>query len=184
MLSQREIQIMGLISHGKLEKEIADGLFIAPTTVHAHTRNIRRKINAANIADITRYYIQTYEYSRKGVTRNVAGGVRKSAIALRHTQTLRFRTSGGANVWPSDNYKGAKARTAESHKARATNPVQDFRTVGHFIRELMKKEVDRVEILCWINNHLSDKEIEALRAVADAIKANPMPKDEPIKKTK
>jgi hypothetical protein len=175
---------MGLISYGKLEKEIADGLCITPATVHAHTRNIRRKINAANIADITRYYIQHYERnSTKGITGNAGGRNGKDAPALRHNQTLRFRTSSGANVWPGNDNKSAKAWTAESYKARATNPVQDFRVVGYFIRQLMKKEVDRVEILCWINNHLTDKEIQALRAVADAIKANPMPEEKPSKKT-
>lgn len=56
-LSVREIQIADLIHRGKTEKEIATELFISQSTVHTHTKNIRQKLNARNIADITRIYL-------------------------------------------------------------------------------------------------------------------------------
>lgn len=56
-LSVREMQITDLIHQGKTEKEIATELFISPTTVHTHTKNIRQKLRARNIADITRIYL-------------------------------------------------------------------------------------------------------------------------------
>lgn len=57
MLTQREMQIAKYISQGLIEKEIADRLFLSPFTIHTHTRRIREKTKARNMADITRLYI-------------------------------------------------------------------------------------------------------------------------------
>lgn len=56
-LSTREMQVADLVHQGKIEKEIATELYISLETVRTHTKNIRRKLNARNIADITRIYI-------------------------------------------------------------------------------------------------------------------------------
>lgn len=56
-LSVREMQVTDLIHQGKTEKEIACELYISQTTVHTHTKNIRCKLHARNIADITRIYL-------------------------------------------------------------------------------------------------------------------------------
>lgn len=56
-LSVREMQVTDLIHQGKTEKEIADELYISPSTVHTHAKNIRIKLHARNIADITRIYL-------------------------------------------------------------------------------------------------------------------------------
>ena len=56
-LTQTETKIAALISLGFLEKEIADKLYISHHTVHSHTKNIRQKLAARNIADITRIFI-------------------------------------------------------------------------------------------------------------------------------
>jgi DNA-binding CsgD family transcriptional regulator len=56
-LSKQERKVAHLISNGYLSKEIADVLHISVLTVKAHTRNIREKTGAKNIADITRKYI-------------------------------------------------------------------------------------------------------------------------------
>jgi len=56
-LTNQEKRITHLVANGFIEKEIADILCISPVTVSTHTRNIRRKICAKNIADITRKYI-------------------------------------------------------------------------------------------------------------------------------
>jgi len=63
MLTQREMQIAKLIAHGMIEKEIANRLLISPLTVHAHTRTIRQKTGARNMADITRLYITRLRYN-------------------------------------------------------------------------------------------------------------------------
>lgn len=63
MLTRREMQICKLISNGSTEKEIANRLLISPLTVHAHTRTIRQKTGARNIADITRIYITRLRYA-------------------------------------------------------------------------------------------------------------------------
>lgn len=57
ILSERELQIADLIHQGLIEKEIADKLFISQHTVHTHLRNIREKLHARNIADITRIFL-------------------------------------------------------------------------------------------------------------------------------
>ena len=45
-LSEREIQVLGLISHGKSNKEIASLLFVSEDTVKMHVKNILRKLHA------------------------------------------------------------------------------------------------------------------------------------------
>ncbi len=44
-LSQRERQVLGLIADGLSNTEIAERLFLAPTTVKVHTRHIYEKLN-------------------------------------------------------------------------------------------------------------------------------------------
>lgn len=56
-LSKTELKIAHGISQGLIEKEIADKLCVSIHTVHAHAKNIRKKLNARNIADVTRIYI-------------------------------------------------------------------------------------------------------------------------------
>ena len=43
-LTNQEKKISKLIAYGFSEKEIASKLFIAESTVHTHTKNIRKKI--------------------------------------------------------------------------------------------------------------------------------------------
>ena len=45
-LSQREIEVLGLIDQGLANKEIAQKLSLAPATVKAHIRNLYGKIQA------------------------------------------------------------------------------------------------------------------------------------------
>lgn len=56
-LTRQENRITHLIANGVIMKEIAGQLFISPATANTHYRNIRKKIKAHNIADITRKYI-------------------------------------------------------------------------------------------------------------------------------
>jgi DNA-binding CsgD family transcriptional regulator len=62
MLTKQENKIAELISLGYSEKEIASKLFIADSTVHTHSRNIRRKLKARNSVDVARYFIVKYPY--------------------------------------------------------------------------------------------------------------------------
>ena len=57
LLTRQETRITELIANGLTEKEIASELFISVNTVSTHTRSIRKKLGAKNIADITRKYI-------------------------------------------------------------------------------------------------------------------------------
>jgi DNA-binding NarL/FixJ family response regulator len=45
-LSERELQVLGLISQGKSNKEIASLLFVSEDTVKMHVKNILRKLHA------------------------------------------------------------------------------------------------------------------------------------------
>ena len=56
-LSKTEMKVAHLIAQGYLEKEIADKMFVSEHTTHTHTKNIRKKLGARNIADVTRIYM-------------------------------------------------------------------------------------------------------------------------------
>ena len=47
-LSQREVEVLRLISAGKTDRELAEELFISFRTVGNHVRNILNKTNTAN----------------------------------------------------------------------------------------------------------------------------------------
>lgn len=58
-LSDREKQVVRLVSDGHSSKEIARILAISPSTVEVHRRNIMRKIGAHKTAELTRYAIRS-----------------------------------------------------------------------------------------------------------------------------
>ena len=56
MLSNREYLVAELISWGASDKEVAEELYISPETAKSHRKNIFRKIEAHNAADLTRWF--------------------------------------------------------------------------------------------------------------------------------
>ena len=58
LLSTRERQVIDLLLHGKLNKEIAYELSISMSTVEAHRANIMNKMKAKNIAQLIKFYLQ------------------------------------------------------------------------------------------------------------------------------
>jgi DNA-binding NarL/FixJ family response regulator len=56
-LGKRERQVLQLVAEGLTSVMIAERLCIAPATVEVHRRNIMRKLNLHNVADLTRYAI-------------------------------------------------------------------------------------------------------------------------------
>ena len=58
-LGNRERQVLQLVAEGLTSAMIADRLCIAPATVEVHRRNIMRKLNLHNVADLTRYAISS-----------------------------------------------------------------------------------------------------------------------------
>ena len=57
-LTKREKEVLNLISNGKINHEIAEGLFISERTVEAHRANIMKKIGARNTAELVRKTIE------------------------------------------------------------------------------------------------------------------------------
>ena len=53
-LSKKEKEILKLVTSGMRSKEIAEKLFISKNTVDTHRRNIHRKLNTTNTAELTR----------------------------------------------------------------------------------------------------------------------------------
>ncbi len=51
ILSDRELEILGLIAEGATNREIAGDLFLSPHTVKEHTSSLYRKLGARNRAD-------------------------------------------------------------------------------------------------------------------------------------
>lgn len=54
-LSEREKEVLGMISEGKLSKEIADSLYISVHTVNTHRQKILKKLNVKNSAEAVKY---------------------------------------------------------------------------------------------------------------------------------
>jgi LuxR family maltose regulon positive regulatory protein len=50
-LSEREIEVLQLIAEGLTNQEVASRLYLAPSTVKVHTRNIYGKLGAHHRAD-------------------------------------------------------------------------------------------------------------------------------------
>lgn len=57
-LGRREREVLCLLAEGKTAPQIAAALFIAPTTVNVHRRNIMRKLNLHSVAELTKYAIR------------------------------------------------------------------------------------------------------------------------------
>ena len=57
-LSQKEREILTLISQGLTSREIAVKIFLSPYTVNTHRRNILRKTGAKNILAVVALAIQ------------------------------------------------------------------------------------------------------------------------------
>jgi DNA-binding NarL/FixJ family response regulator len=62
LLSNREREVLQLISEGQSTKEIAFDLGVSGKTVETHRQQIMRKLNLHNVAELTRYAI------REGIT--------------------------------------------------------------------------------------------------------------------
>lgn len=57
-LSYRERQVLQLVADGCSSADIAERLHLAASTVEVHRRNIMRKLNLHNVADLTKYAIR------------------------------------------------------------------------------------------------------------------------------
>lgn len=57
-LSYRERQVLQLVAEGRSSSDIAERLHLASSTVEVHRRNIMRKLNLHNVADLTKYAIR------------------------------------------------------------------------------------------------------------------------------
>lgn len=62
VLTNRENEILQLLTEGKTTKQIAQDLFISVKTVEAHRTNIMHKLDIRNLPELTKYAI------RKGIT--------------------------------------------------------------------------------------------------------------------
>lgn len=55
VFSKRELEVLNLICKGVSSKEIANSLFLSEHTVKTHRKNMLKKINAKNTADLLRF---------------------------------------------------------------------------------------------------------------------------------
>jgi DNA-binding NarL/FixJ family response regulator len=58
VLSQREREVLQLMTEGKTTKQVARRLHISPKTVEGHRLRIMDKLSIDNIAQLTKYAIQ------------------------------------------------------------------------------------------------------------------------------
>ncbi len=71
-LTARERQVLQLIAEGLTSVQIAERLHIATSTVEVHRRNLMRKLDLHNVAELTRYAI-TSGISPAGMPANSVG---------------------------------------------------------------------------------------------------------------
>lgn len=57
-LTEREVEILGLIAEGFSSKQIGDQLFISPRTVDTHRTNLMNKLDIHNIAGLIRFALK------------------------------------------------------------------------------------------------------------------------------
>ena len=57
-LTRREREVLSLMADGNRTQNIAERLYIAPSTVEVHRRNIMRKLDLHNLAELTQYAIR------------------------------------------------------------------------------------------------------------------------------
>ena len=57
-LTEREIEVVKMLSLGLSKKEIADKLFISPRTIDAHRSNIMEKLDLKSTVDLVKYAIK------------------------------------------------------------------------------------------------------------------------------
>lgn len=55
MLTRREVEVLGLISEGLTNQEIADKIFVSTSTVDSHRKNLLSKLQAKNTAALVNY---------------------------------------------------------------------------------------------------------------------------------
>ena len=58
LLSERERQVLKLMATGHTSTQISKLIWIAVSTVEVHKRNIKRKLDRHNVADLTRYVMK------------------------------------------------------------------------------------------------------------------------------
>lgn len=58
-LTDREQEVLGLVTEGKTNREIAEALFIAESTVNFHMKNILSKLHLRNRAEAVAYALRS-----------------------------------------------------------------------------------------------------------------------------
>jgi DNA-binding NarL/FixJ family response regulator len=59
VLSEREVEILKALANGMTSKEIGQRLFLSIYTVETHRKNINHKLGFSNVAEVTRYAIES-----------------------------------------------------------------------------------------------------------------------------
>ncbi|HET8747645.1 MAG TPA: response regulator transcription factor [Ramlibacter sp.] len=59
LLTERQVEILRLVAHGRSSKEIANVLQLSPKTVDVHRSRIMDRLEARDVASLTRYAIRT-----------------------------------------------------------------------------------------------------------------------------
>lgn len=62
VITKREKEIIGLITTGRTDTEIADSLFISTNTARTHRKNILHKLGLSNTADLVRFAMESGLY--------------------------------------------------------------------------------------------------------------------------
>lgn len=171
MLTGREIQVARCISRGMYEKEIADRLHISMATIHANARNIRKKIGAGNIADITRYYILTHDGIIRHRTRSAyQAGCAHYALRERDHATPDQPETGVFHLRTRADHAVAPTGVFKPRQAWLQDLLLRFGVAHGFKNQHDMTELEKIDILQWMYAHLSLPQLRQLQTIAKNMK--------------
>lgn len=165
MLTNREIQVAEMISNGFIEKEIAQKMNIAYGTVHTLKHRISVKMNAHNIADITRNYLTGYDNSfRQRISTAYKRGCKRGIVRGRADKNTDQPTSGIPNLRKITDRKITANRTRYPSPSERKNMVQYFGNQQSYKPQCpMNDEIIlKIDLLMWINTNYTYAELVKL----------------------
>jgi len=92
-LTAREYEVADMIHQGYIEKEIASEINVSYETVRTHTKNIRRKLKARNMADVTRIFILQLSKAYRIMIVTFFLSLQIFTMIDNHTEMIRPRAS-------------------------------------------------------------------------------------------
>lgn len=99
-LTSREIEVLIKIAHGNSNKHIAKDLLISVMTVRKHRQNLYKKLNVKNVAQLTRYAIDSEHIQNMAnlIPRKANTNITRNAVFRSCIKRLMRQADSNSNV--------------------------------------------------------------------------------------